>query len=167
MASNKKPRKKYVPRTVIKDPIRYIVRGNNPAEPEAVTKVKINHHLSMLAITQGKGVAADWQVVANALNAAVVLAEMGYGVEYVPEGVKAQGAMVMIRDRLKATGRMTLKAAEMQAINEALALHDEQIEIATIRDMEKAIIHVEEQLRKGNFVKVAPAPANHPAAVAY
>ena len=167
MPKNKKPKKKYVPKAVIQDPIRYLVQGNNPAEPEAITKVKINHHMAMLAITQGKGGPSDWQVVANALNCAVVLAEMGYGVEYVPEVVKAQGAMVMIRDRLKASGRITIKAMEMQAINEALALHDEQLEIATVRDMEKAILHVEAQLRRGNFVKVTPAPANHPSAVAY
>lgn len=157
MAKNKKPTKKYRPRVLIKDPLNFVVAGCKPADPQAVTKVKISHHMAMLAMTQGHGGREEWQEIANALNAGIILAEMGYGIEYVPDMEKAQGAMVLIRDRLKETGRITLRAFEMQAINEALALHDEQLEIAPVRDISRAILEVEKQIARGNFVRVLPS----------
>lgn len=156
MANNKKPKKKYQPKGIIKDPIRYMLRGNKPAEESAITKLKIGYHMAMVAVTQGRAGKAEWQEIANVLNVAITLAEMGYGDQYLPEIVKAQGAMVLIRERLKATGRITVKAEEMNAINEALELHDQQVELVTVREMETAILSVERQLARGNFVTVRP-----------
>jgi hypothetical protein len=167
MAKNKKPTKKYRPRGIIKDPIRYVVRGCGPAEESAVTKCQISYHMAMLNITQGKAKPSDWQEIANALNAGIVLAEMGYGKEYLQEFIKAQGAMVMLRDRLKNNGTLTIKAVEMTAINEALAVHDEQIRIATIKDMELAIKEVERQLARRNFVTIKPVESQQPGTLSY
>jgi hypothetical protein len=156
MAKSAKPKKKYRPRAIIKDPIRYVTALVRPAPEAARTKTKIGIHLAMTNITKGEGTKDDWQEVANALNLSVILAEMGYGQEYVPLIVEAQGSMVMVRDRLKATGKAILRGIEMRAINEALAVHDEQIDLATVKDIERALLAVEKALAQGNFVKVLP-----------
>jgi hypothetical protein len=45
------------------------------------------------------------------------------------------------------SGRFILKAAEMTALNEFMELHDAQIEVLTLRDMDEAIAIVREEYR--------------------
>jgi hypothetical protein len=97
MAATKKPRKKYRPRQVIKDPIAFVVSGTRPGSDEAQLKTKISYHMAMTNITQGRGDKSDWQEIANSINLALTLAEMGWGKDYVPVLVKAQGAMILLR----------------------------------------------------------------------
>lgn len=162
MAANKKPRKKYRPRGVFKDPLAYVMAGNRPATEEAQLKAKIGYHLSMTNITQGRGRKEDWQEITNSINLGLTLCEMGYGKEFVPDLVKAQGAMILLRDRFKSSDRMILKAEEMSLINTALDLHDQQLALAPIREVEKAIRHVEQQIARGNFVTLQEIQQGHP-----
>lgn len=155
MAANKKPKKQYRPKPIIKDPITFVMVGNRPGTDEAQLKLKISYHLAMTNITQGRGQKEDWQEIANSINLAIVLAEMGWGKDYVPELAKAQGAMILLRDRLKQNGRIVVRAEEMNLINDALAIHDEQIAIAPIRDVDAAVRHIEQQFARGNFVTLS------------
>lgn len=157
MASNKKPKKKYKPKGVIRDPIAFVIKGVKPAEPDAQLRAKIHLHQSMMSLTRGEGGKYEWQEVANSINVALALCEMGYGKEFVPDLVKAQGAMAMLRDRGKTTGRFVFKAEEMQAVNVGIDIHDQQIELAPIADFERAIRAVDLALMKGNFVTVQQA----------
>jgi hypothetical protein len=45
------------------------------------------------------------------------------------------------------SGRFVLKAAEMTALNEFMELHDAQLEVVTLRDMDEAIALVREEFR--------------------
>jgi hypothetical protein len=156
MAKSAKPKKKYRPRPIIADPIRYVTAAVRPAPEAAQLKTKIGIHMAMAKITKGEGDKDDWQEVANALNLSLILAEMGYGQEYVQTVVMGQAAMTLLRDRFKATGKAILRGEEMRAINEALEVHDGQIELATVKDIERAVYAVERELARGNFVKVLP-----------
>lgn len=154
MPRSKKPKKAYRQKGVIRDPVSFVIKGIKPADPDAQLRAKLNLHGAMVNLTQGRGTKIDWQEVANALNVGLALAEMGYGKEFVPDLVKAQGAMALLRDRGKATGRFVFKAEEMSAVNTGIDLHDQQIELAPIADFERAIRAVELALAKGNFVTV-------------
>ena len=46
------------------------------------------------------------------------------------------------------TGRFILKSEEMNALNVAMELHDAQLEVITLKDMENAIKLVTEELRQ-------------------
>ena len=46
------------------------------------------------------------------------------------------------------SGRFILKAEEMNALNETMELHDAQLEVITLKDMENAIKLVNEELRQ-------------------
>lgn len=155
MPSSKKPRKPYRPKRVLRNPIEWVVTGVKPATEDAQTKLKVGLHWSMAKITKGEGDTTDWQNVSDALNVSMVLCEMGLGKEYLPELETAMYAMVDLRDRYKKTGRMVLKALEMQAINLGLELHDEQIAVAPVKDMELALAEVQRRLASRNFVKRA------------
>jgi hypothetical protein len=49
----------------------------------------------------------------------------------------------------------------MNVLNEALAVHDEQIAIAPIRDIDQAVRHIERQLARGNFVTLQEIQQGH------
>ena len=46
-----------------------------------------------------------------------------------------------------ATDKYILKADEMKALNDAIDLHDAQLEVVTVKDMEKAVMLVEAEMK--------------------
>jgi hypothetical protein len=153
MPSNKKPRKTYRPKRILHNPVAWVVNGVKPASVDAQTKLKLGYHWSMTNLTKGDGTTHDWQTVSDALNVAMVLCEMDYGKDYLPELEVAMYSMLDMRDRYRATGRLLFKGQEMQAVNLGLELHDEQIAIAPLGVMENALNEVKRRLAKGFFVK--------------
>ena len=72
---------------------------------------------------------------------------LGHGREYrnvVDAGLRALNS---VGSRGLATDRFILNAAEMAAINEAMELHDAQLDVITVKDMEKALVLVYEEMR--------------------
>lgn len=120
-----------------------------PASGEAQTKLKVGYHWSMNNLTKGQGTVSDWQTVADALNVAMVLCEMNYGADYLPDLEKGMQAMLSLRNRYRQTNRFIFRAEEMQAVNLGLELHDEQIAIVPLVHMEKALDEVEKRLTPG------------------
>ncbi len=155
MASNKKPKKKYRPKGVVLNPIEYVISGMKPPTEDVKTKLKVAYHWAMASLTKGNGTPDDWQEVTNTLNVAMVLCEKGFGREYLPSLSNAADALVRMRDRFKQEGKSLLfRADEMQAVNEALALHDAQLEATLVKDVELAVKEVERRLRLKLFHKV-------------
>ena len=80
-----KKRSKYRPKPVIRDVLTYVISGFKPIAQDAAMRVKLINHGSLLALTRGEGTRTDWELVRNALNVAVVLAELECGNEYIEE----------------------------------------------------------------------------------
>lgn len=154
MPTNKKPGRKYRPKGIIKNPLTYVIGGIKPASEDIRTKCKILSHSAMLALTQGRGTKDDWEKVAEAVNVGLVLCEMGYGLEFKQDLIDAQIAMTLLRDRYRETGKLIFRPEDMVAVNEALSLHDQQIDLASVFDVAKAAVTVERSLSIGNYVKV-------------
>jgi hypothetical protein len=80
-------------------------------------------------------------------NMTEAFARMGFGKDYsdvVKEGLLALRA---VGKRGAESGRFILKAAEMTALNEFMELHDAQMEVVTLKDMDEAIALVREEYR--------------------
>jgi hypothetical protein len=155
MAANKKPRKKYRPKPVLKDTVSYVLTGLKQVPNDIRTNLKISVHMAMSTIARGHGERIDWENVAESLNMALVLCEMGYGHEYTQQIRLAQRAMMNLRVRLKEKGRMVFTAPELTAVNEALAIHEAQIDSPSliVIDVEKAVAEVRKRLKSREFVK--------------
>lgn len=140
MPKSKKPRKAYNPKKILRDPVGETIKGLNPAKPEHITTIQIIVHDAMSRLTRGAGTRADWQTVADAINMTIVLCERGYGLpEWVDDVTKARDAMKAARDRHKQGKALLFRGEEITAINDALALHDQQIEVALVKDVEWAL----------------------------
>ena len=141
MASNKKPRKKYVPKPVLRDPIRYVVAGVKPPDADLMLKLELINHSAMESLTHGNGTYEDWQAVTNMLNVANVLAgslsiyEHTGDFEYI---VAAQQAHAKCGARMARSGRFGYTGEELTAVNTAFAIHDYQMQHTTVIQYERA-----------------------------
>lgn len=151
MAANKKPRKKYRPKPVLKDTITYVLSGIKPLSEDTLTWLKTSLHWAMQTITKGEGSPDDWQNVADSLNMGLVLCERGYGNEYIEHMLAARQAMRALRERTKQKGRMAFTGPELAAVNEAIAIHEAQLDCPdlTVVDVERAVKEVRRRIVSG------------------
>lgn len=146
MPTSKKPRKKYRPKPILKDPVGEAIKLINPAKQEHATSIQIIVHDAMARLTKGVGTPHDWQTVADAINVTIVLCEKGYAPpEWMPDILAARDAMKAARDRHKSGKALLFKGEEIQLVNEALLVHDQQIEVALLKDVEWALKDVSQR----------------------
>lgn len=141
---------KYKPKGVILNPIGYVIESMTPVEKHGsfLIDLKIKNHAAIAALTQGRATRADLDLIIAMVNMVEALYRMGFGKEY--EEVVAEG-LAAVRDvarRGVQLGRFVLKAHEMSAINTITELHDAQMEIITVKDMERAMQIVENEWRQ-------------------
>lgn len=91
----------------------------------------------------------SWGILVASLNVAMVLAEMGYGAECVPELKLALDGAFRCWNRGVKTGRWGFDGPAIAAVREALHTHDAQIEHATRADIVLAMETIKERERKG------------------
>ena len=117
--------------------------------------LKTKNHFALTMLTQGTATTRDLDVLISALNITESLWRLGFGTEYrnvVDAGLRA---LRSVGGRGLATKKFILKAAEMAALNEAMELHDAQLEVITVKDMEQAIaiVHAEMKNKRATPIK--------------
>jgi uncharacterized membrane-anchored protein len=145
-----KKRSKYRPRAVLRNPVAYVLESLTPiaAMDKYFIELKIKNHDALRSLTQGIAVRADIDTLIATVNITEALYRLGFGREYgdvVRDGLDALRA---VGKRGIEMGKFILKAPEMSALNLAMELHDAQLEIITLKDMENAIKVVNEEYRQ-------------------
>ena len=141
MAGNKKPRKKYRPRPVLLNTMEYAMEGVNliTNQGDYLVDLKIKNQLAFGSALTGRASFADLTTLITAHHITEAFWAMGRGREYKDILIRSQVALREVWDRLKDSGRSTLRAPELQALRDLLELHDAMLEVATVNDMEEAI----------------------------
>lgn len=109
--------------------------------------LKIKNHGAMETLTKGLAKRADIDTLIAMVNMTEAFARLGFGNDYsdvVRDGLQA------LRDvgrRGATSGSFVLKAHETNALNTAMELHDAQMEVVTLKDMDAAIALVREEYR--------------------
>ena len=142
-------RSSYRPKRVLLNPVGYVLESLSPvtSHKSFMLDLKIKNHGSMDALTKGVAKTADIDALISMVNIAEAFARLGFGQEYgevVRDGLQALRA---VGKRGATTGSFILKAEEMNALNAAMELHDAQMEVVTLGDMDKAIALVYEEYR--------------------
>jgi hypothetical protein len=151
MAANKKPRKKYVPKRNLTNPLAFVLEGVKPLEHDRRTTLRIINHAALAALVRGEGSHDDWQQVCSAINMAIAFAEMGLGTDYIPEIRQAMRAHAECGSRLHRHGKFGYSGTELQAVNLVMDVHDAQLEEAAVQQIETAGRIVKESIRRKNF----------------
>lgn len=149
-------RSKYRPKPIYRDPVAYVLESLTPlgkVEGQLVT-IKIKNHAAMAALTQGKATKADIDILIAALNITEALYRLGFGREY--KDVVGQGirSLLQVGERGASTGKFILTGPEMNSLNLVMELHDAQLDLCTVQDMEKAIALVDLERRSGRMVRI-------------
>lgn len=145
-----KPRKKYKPKGVRLDAITWVINGfrNISETGDAVLHLKIKNHESLECLRKGEATRMDIDAIISAFNMAEALARMQIGDDYAAEIKAGQDALLAVAKRgVSRDDRFVLKAEELTAINLVLEIHDAQLEITTIGELEKAMDIVTKEIR--------------------
>ncbi len=142
-------RSKYRPKPVLLNPVGYVIEGLEPVRSHTshATRLKIMNHLALSNLTQGKAVRHDIDVLINMVNIVEALYRLGFGEEYAQEVKDGLDALHAVAVRGKVSNKFILKAGEMNALNVICELHDAQLEVITVKDLDKAIALVEDERR--------------------
>ena len=156
MAANKKPRKAYRPKPVRIDPVGYVLTGMMPLDQvgDELITLRVKNHAALAALTQGRATNDDFNMLISALNVTEALMQQELGAEYSADLAAGQAALKEIGRRRKEIGRFVLRAEEMQALNLAMDVHDAQLEICTVAQIERAIMTVRKTVLGGKATAI-------------
>lgn len=140
---------KYKPKRVLLNPMGFVLENLSPVRSHKafMLDLKIKNHSAMTLLTTGKATHPDIDTLIAMVNMTEAFARLGFGQDYsdvVRDGLQA------LRDvgkRGAASGSFVLKAHEMNALNSVIELHDAQMEVVTLKDMDAAIALVREEYR--------------------
>jgi hypothetical protein len=149
-------RSKYKPRPQLANPVEYVTESAQPLiehSPSMVLTWKIRNTESFGRLIRGEAVRQDLDNLIACRNITEALLVV-CGVKQ-DDGTLARSACALIEicDRLN-EGKKALYPAEMQALRDLLALHDDLLELVTVKDFESALLWAKKEIRAGKAQKV-------------
>jgi hypothetical protein len=145
-----KPRKKYKPKGVRLDAVQWVINGfrNISQTGDAVLHLKIKNHESLECLRKGEATRIDIDTIISAFNIAEALARMKIGDDYAADIKAGQDALLAVAKRgVSRDEKFILKAQELTAIMLVAEIHDAQLEITTIGELEKAMDIVAKEIK--------------------
>lgn len=142
-------RSKYRPKPILQNPLGYVLEGMEPVRSHGshALNLKIRNHLALSNLTQGKATRQDIDTLISMVNIVEALYRLDFGKEYAEEVKNGLDALHAVAVRGKDTNRFILKADEMNALNIISELHDAQLEVITVKDLDQAIELVGKEFR--------------------
>jgi len=142
-------RSKYKPKGVRLDVMGYVKENMTPVmqHDSFARDLLLKNHSALADLTQGRATKDTLNILISALNVTESLWRLGFGKEYrnvVDAGLRA---LRSVGKRGLESGKFILRSEEMEALNMAMELHDAQLEVITVRDMERALLIVHEEMR--------------------
>ena len=151
MASNKKPRKRYVPKFNAANPLKLVSNNNSPLTDEEKNRILLAVHSAMHALTHGTGERRDWDIITGSLNMAVVLDELTFLRAYNTLFDLAMQCHQQCAYRLQKHGKFGYSATELEAVNTAIVYHEAQLDQITFKEFQNALKNVEDRKKRGQY----------------
>lgn len=137
-----KKRSKYRPKVKLANPIAYVMESLTPVtrhDSHYLLDLKLKNSAAMVALLQGTANKEDVTTLVAMSNIVEALHHLGFGKEYGDVSVNGRAALVNLGLRAKERGKFTPTGPEIKALQDLMELHDAQMEIVTVRDIEKAV----------------------------
>jgi hypothetical protein len=149
-------RSKYRPKKVLVNPLGYVLEGMTPVakHEDTLIRLQLKHHYAMTALTQGKATRDDMDRLISMANMTEALYRLGFGADYGDVVAQGMPALLQVCRRGAEGGRFVLRAEEMKAINTLMELHDAQLEVVTVQDIERgvALVEKEQKAKRVDFI---------------
>lgn len=154
-------RSKYRPKPVLANPLGYVLESMTPVtkHDNFLLDLKIKNSEAMVALMQGHATKADMDILIAMSNVTEALHQMGFGAEYQDVCVGGRAAILSVISRAGKHGRFTPTGPEIQLLNLLMELHDAQMDVITVRDIEKALALVKFKIQYDkDTIKLARVP---------
>lgn len=122
-----------------------------------ITQTRIKNHMAIEALRKAEATKDDIDALVSAFNMTEALAIKGLGQDYRNEIRAAQDALLAIGTRSVDRKRFIGTGPELTAINLGMEIHDAQLDISTVAEVEAALDYVWEQIRLKKC-RVIPSP---------
>lgn len=134
-------RSKYRPRPVLVNPVAYAIESVRPvaAQEQFLIDLKIKNHGAMAALAQGRATRDNMVTLSDMLDISAALSELGFGNSYHDVLSNGGSALREVIARAESVGKYILRGPELASINLLMELHDAQMEVITVRELERAI----------------------------
>jgi hypothetical protein len=153
---------KYKPKGVRLDTMAWIKSGMLKAAQvgggSIILDTRIKNHNAIDKLRLGQADKDDVDILIQAFNVTEALAIRNIGEDFRAEIKAGQDALYNLGVRSVSLGRFVATGPELNAINLTMEIHDAQLDICTVAEMEGALDDVWDQIKK-NKARRIPAPA--------
>jgi hypothetical protein len=151
-------KRKYKPRPIRVDALSYVINGFKPLSSvgnEAIS-LKNKNSIALEVLFSGLGDKSHVDVLVAALNMTEALARLRIGDEYNAEINAGQNALFNMACRgVRHENRFVFTMPERQAISLAMDIHDAQLDICTIGELETALEIVQKVVKNKKAREIA------------
>jgi tRNA(Leu) C34 or U34 (ribose-2'-O)-methylase TrmL len=135
-------RSKYRPRNVLLNPVGFVLEGMTPvrAHDSYLLDLKIRNHDAMAKLLRAEATQADMDTLIACSNITEALYKLGFGEEYGEVCIGGREAIIGIAHR----------AVEHKR-------YDAQMDVITIKDMERALAYAKQQFKTKKGVTYLPS----------
>lgn len=144
-------RSKYRPKGVRLDNVSWVTAGLKRVGtlPEAGVSLKLKNHQALDSLLRGQGTREILDVLIAAFNVAEALWRLNpdLGEPHAADIKAAQDAIYTMGQRYIKTKRMAFTGPEMQKVRYGMEIHDAQLDACTVREMERALEFVANEIR--------------------
>lgn len=151
-------RSKYRPKSVRLDTMAWLIQGMAPVRTsEHAINLRLKNHNALTEVVHGRGNRDQIDVLIAAMNMAEALYRINpdLGLQYSPDIKAAQEALFTMGRRGLKKGRFLFTGPELTAMNTGMEIHDAQLHVATITEMEKALDLVAKDIRNRKAMVIA------------
>lgn len=160
MATNKKPTKRYKPKDRWLSPMAYVKENLSllcEFDPQYVIDLKIKDHSAMTAVIRGEATRKDMDIISATFN--IVFGswktlnppEPG-ATEFATVLAMANLAFRSTCTRANEIGRVVCKAEEIQAFNDLIDLHDNLLDVLTVKQWGEALAYAKNHAKKTKLI---------------
>ena len=143
-------RSSYKPKGIRLDAHLYALTSVRPlTKVSEATVLKIKNHDALDAIVKGIATRDHVDALIAAMNIAEAYALHGKGQDWIPEIRAAQDAVLSMARRGLDKGRFVFSGPELMAVNEAMAVHDQQLDESFVKEIEKMANYVATCIKNG------------------
>lgn len=141
-------RSKYKPKGVRLDPMSWVKASIMPfSRISEGIDLRIKNHFALNQLRLGQAAKADVDVLIGALNMTEALARMKLGNDWQDEIFAGLDALHAVARRGKETSKFICTGPELTAINLIMEIHDAQLDVCTVKDIETAMDIVTKEFR--------------------
>lgn len=142
-------RSRYRPKGIIPNPLAYVMESLKPvARHESyLLDLKIKNSQAMVALLRGDATKRDMDILIAMSNIVEALWHLGFGKEYKDVTIEGRTAILNIVHRAVTTKRFVPTGEQVRSLQTLMELHDAQMDVITIKDMERALTYAHEQMR--------------------